>query len=446
MNRLQLRRTTQSGVAPTLAQMLEGELAINLTDKDVFFSNGIEVVQLNHLKNMKGDASNRVVTDAQIAAWTGKQDALGYTPLNKAGDTMGGYLTLSGAPSNSNHAATKSYVDTAVSALSGVYRAPVQNLTALAALDSKTNLADKALALVEDEGALYRFDAESVVAANGATVIAPNDGGNGRWIKVQAATQSHEALTNLLGGAPGDHQHLTTNEKNAITSHYTDSSLHLTSAQNVWLDNITVSSAEVNHLVGVTSDIQSQLNGKQTALGFAPLDVAGGTMTGPLVLAADPTSGKGAATRDYVDNIVLTAHEYTDTKASETLTAAQQYTDGKVASVPYDVPFSFAGKPVVGQEVVRMVMARNCLLPVDLQNSIAVSGVAALNGEQFHMLKNGVEFGTLIFAGGSDQGVFTATSGVTFSRGDVLTFITSEIAGNDPDFQDLAITFAFSLV
>lgn len=445
MNRLQHRRTTQTGVAPTLAQMLEGELAINLTDKDVFFSNGIEVVQLNHLKNMKGDASNRTVTDAQIAAWTGKQDALGYTPLNKAGDTMGGYLTLSGAPSNSNHAATKAYVDTAVSTLSGVYRAPVQNLTALAALDSKTNLADKALALVEDEGALYRFDSESVVAANGTSVIAPNDGGNGRWIKVQAATQSHEALTNLLGGAPGDHQHLTTAEKNAITSHYANDSLHLTAGQNLFLDNITVTSAEINHLAGVTSDIQGQLNGKQAALGYAPLNIAGGTMTGPLILAQDPTSGKAAATRDYVDNTVLTAHEYTDTKASETLTSAQQYVDGKVASVPYDVPFSFAGKPAVGQEVLRMVVARNCVLPVDLEHSIAVSGVAALDGEQFHMLKNGVEFGTLIFVAGSNQGVFTASSGSTFARGDVLTLVTSDTPGADADFQDLAITFAFSL-
>lgn len=37
---------------------------------------------------------------------------LGYTPVNKAGDTMTGALTLSGAPTQNLHAATKLYVDT----------------------------------------------------------------------------------------------------------------------------------------------------------------------------------------------------------------------------------------------------------------------------------------------------------------------------------------------
>jgi hypothetical protein len=40
--------------------------------------------------------------------------ALGYTPLNKAGDTMTGALTLSGAPTAALHAATKAYVDSAI--------------------------------------------------------------------------------------------------------------------------------------------------------------------------------------------------------------------------------------------------------------------------------------------------------------------------------------------
>lgn len=36
---------------------------------------------------------------------------LGYTPVNKAGDTMTGLLTLSGNPTSNLHAATKQYVD-----------------------------------------------------------------------------------------------------------------------------------------------------------------------------------------------------------------------------------------------------------------------------------------------------------------------------------------------
>lgn len=40
--------------------------------------------------------------------------ALGFTPVNKAGDTMIGALTLSADPTNNLHAATKQYVDSAV--------------------------------------------------------------------------------------------------------------------------------------------------------------------------------------------------------------------------------------------------------------------------------------------------------------------------------------------
>jgi hypothetical protein len=40
-----------------------------------------------------------------------------------------------------------------------------------------------------------------------------------------------------------------------------------------------------------------------TALGYTPVNKAGDTMTGSLILNADPVSGLGAATKDYVDNL-----------------------------------------------------------------------------------------------------------------------------------------------
>jgi hypothetical protein len=36
------------------------------------------------------DTSNRFVTDGDKIAWNGKEDALGFTPINKAGDTLTG--------------------------------------------------------------------------------------------------------------------------------------------------------------------------------------------------------------------------------------------------------------------------------------------------------------------------------------------------------------------
>lgn len=61
---------------------------------------------------------------------------LGYTPLNKAGDTMTGLLTLSGAPSSSLHAATKAYVD-AVAAAAAVGEANTVSNTGAGAQVSK---------------------------------------------------------------------------------------------------------------------------------------------------------------------------------------------------------------------------------------------------------------------------------------------------------------------
>ncbi|MES2965999.1 MAG: hypothetical protein V4760_19105, partial [Bdellovibrionota bacterium] len=51
--------------------------------------------------------------------FNGKQASLGYTPVNKAGDTMTGLLLLSGDPVSAAGAATKSYVDTLFSPASG---------------------------------------------------------------------------------------------------------------------------------------------------------------------------------------------------------------------------------------------------------------------------------------------------------------------------------------
>lgn len=59
---------------------------------------------------LKGLTPDQVVTLARVVT------ALGYTPVNKAGDTMTGLLTLSGAPTANLHAATKLYVDGLVTA------------------------------------------------------------------------------------------------------------------------------------------------------------------------------------------------------------------------------------------------------------------------------------------------------------------------------------------
>jgi hypothetical protein len=65
-------------------------------------------------------------------------NALGYIPVNKAGDTLSGPLSLAADPTAAMHAATKQYVDAFVGAGTGtgewVFRTPTSNATAAALL------------------------------------------------------------------------------------------------------------------------------------------------------------------------------------------------------------------------------------------------------------------------------------------------------------------------
>ena len=83
-----------------------------------------------------------------------------------------------------------------------------------------------------------------------------------------------------------------------VASHAADSQLHLSASQNVLLDGISVNitSAEINHLDGVVSPIQTQIDSK--------LSLTGGTLTGPLTLSADPVNNLEPATKQYVDAFI----------------------------------------------------------------------------------------------------------------------------------------------
>lgn len=72
---------------------------------------------IDAVKTLDGPASglNADLLDGNDGSYY--QQALGYTPVNKAGDTMTGYLTLFGAPTSNLHAATKQYVDDVASGL-----------------------------------------------------------------------------------------------------------------------------------------------------------------------------------------------------------------------------------------------------------------------------------------------------------------------------------------
>ena len=100
-------------------------------------------------------------------------------------------------------------------AMSGSTRSAVGSVTELAAIPPAQRT-DRDMRLVEDEGKIYRFD------TNASEGDVPPDEGDGYWIIVSSATQSHNNLTGLQGGDANlsQYYHLNRDDYNSLTEHY----------------------------------------------------------------------------------------------------------------------------------------------------------------------------------------------------------------------------------
>lgn len=190
-------------------------------------------------------------------------------------DTLGS-LELGYTPTLNSHAVTKEYVDNSISSVG-------QDTTAL----------DNRLQVLEADPTTKTYvDAEDNkrLSKTGGTMTG--------FITLHTAPETAMQATNKAYVDQG------------LSDHSTDQALHLTPAQNTWIDAITATSVEVNYLVGVTSDVQTQVDSK--------LGLVGGEITGPLTLPADPTNPLEAAPKQYVDAVELAKVS----KAGDTMTGA----------------------------------------------------------------------------------------------------------------------------
>ena len=86
-------------------------------------------------------AVNRgLLSSADWSNFDSKQASLGYTPVNKAGDSMSGYLILNADPSNALGAATKQYVDNIAAGIN--FHEPVHAATTVNLVATYTNGVD----------------------------------------------------------------------------------------------------------------------------------------------------------------------------------------------------------------------------------------------------------------------------------------------------------------
>lgn len=290
--------------------------------------------RVQYIETQLGDLIADPLTKVYVDTEIGKK-------LSKAGDAMAGFLTLHAAPNADMHAANKQYVDsnlTSHSSDDALHMTAEQNtwLDAVTATAAEVNHLSGTTDNVQFQiGERLRLDGGTLtggltLAADPTTLL---HAATKQYVDGKDALALQKAggvMTGaiVLPGAPTADLHASTKKyvDDSAYAHATNESLHMTSEQNAWIDAITATATELNHLSGITANVQGQINDK--------LELAGGTMTGALVLNGAPTADMQAANRKYVDDLAFTKL----TKAGGTMTG----------------PLVLAGNPAADAEAVNL--------------------------------------------------------------------------------------------
>ena len=233
-----------------------------------------------------------------------------------AGDVVIGTnasLELGYTPTKATHAVTKQYVDNGVSGLTGD------------------------MALVEGRLDVLETDPTTKAYVDGESAKKVSKAGD----TMTGPLTLHAAPETLLHAATKGYV------DTGLSGHAEDQALHMTPAQNTWIDSITASAVEINHLAGVSANVQTQVDAK--------LPLAGGSLTGSLALHADPAGAMEAVTKQYADAIKNAKVD----RAGDTLTGAlilhaaptvdlqaanKKYVDDSVSSSSSDLTAAVNGK------------------------------------------------------------------------------------------------------
>lgn len=215
--------------------------------------------------------------------------------LSTSGGTLTGYLTLNGAPTSNLHAATKAYVDTGDAAKVSKSGDTMTGALVLAA--DPANALEAATKQYVDGGAYQTTVGGS--SAYAGKVVKLNSGGllDSSLLPVSATYLGTVNLTvaYALSGSFTAGNYYAVSATGTIDSSWAtrlNGSPTTCSAGQTIIYNGSTSKWD---LVGDTTS-SSAIAGK--------LDKTGGTMTGALILAADPTTALGAATKQYADTML----------------------------------------------------------------------------------------------------------------------------------------------
>lgn len=319
-----------------------------------------------------------------------------YLPL--AGGTMTGLLTLSANPTLVLHAATKQYVDAGDAATLPLAGGTLTGALVLPA-DPGAPLQASTKQYVDNTVSPVRTTANAALSRAGGTmtgpIVLPADPG----APLQAATKQYVDNSVVTGGSvylPIAGGTLTgplilkanpTQPLEASTKLYVDGQVATllpktggTMTGAILLPSGTPSvSTQATHKAYVDASVATV----QTTASAA-LSKSGGTMTGPIVLAADPGAPLQAATKQYVDNAVLTGSGYLSLSGG-TLSGAlvlpadpttplqastKQYVDSAVSGAGY---LPLAGGSLTGP----LNLPANPTNPLQAATKLYVDGIAS---------------------------------------------------------------------
>lgn len=281
---IQLYRTTTLNAPPT--PLAAGEMAV--------------CIAAAQTKAWIGDGTNNRLIFSTDANDTPIGTAA-YLPL--AGGTMSGVLTLI-PPVNQTDAATKDYVDTSIANLhnfQGTWQVAANNPD----ISGGSGPGDYYIAITANpnnpETAPPTIPGIGGDTINNGDIIIWNDG-SGVWQQIVGGPLTKTEADSYYVTLTGD-----TMTGPLILS--ADPGVNLGAATKQYVDNLVATAAPEAPNDGQAYVRQSLAwvvaNFLTQALGDARyLQLAGGTLTGALILAADPTVALGAATMQYVDNAV----------------------------------------------------------------------------------------------------------------------------------------------
>lgn len=192
---------------------------------------------------------------------------------------------------------------------------------------------------------------------------------------------------------------------------------------------------------------------------------SGSTMTGALILNANPTSSLGAATKQYVDTgvtgvtsqlgnyLLLTGGTLTgaltlSADPTSSLQAATKHYVDNLSSlpnlvIPYDLAFFIGGNMTVALQVVGAYLTtRAIILPAAATGSLAKCGVAPATNISYSIQQNSASVGTVSFTSGNTTGTVSFTAQINLAVGDIFTIVTP--LDVDSSIQNVYITLVGS--